>query len=359
MEIPAGGQWRQVFQTTRPEGGRLTARLDHPDCYLADNRATVEVPPCRRIRVVLEGDKNVYLEKALAANPRVAVGPVGLSPAQKPLQNRSAATGRNAHPTAAVGWAFLPDGDAQSNETASKPFASRPATDPGDRALGDSAATVHVIYGPLPKTLPAGPLVVLRPEGPCDFWQPGEAIAEPVVARQAEDLPLLRDVRLAGIRLAEARKLLLRPNAEPLAQPLAWAADGSPLGYAISRAEGRVLVLSGSLEGGEWPQRTAFPILLANALDWVATGSVGNALGGVPPAAEEGRSRFVERHGEGSLQSDMDLSSSAPDIRVPQGLAGKAVSLEDREFPLWIGLVGLAGLLLAVEWSCYHRRWTC
>jgi hypothetical protein len=330
VEIPVGGQWRQVFQTTRSEGGRLAARLDHPDCYLADNRATADMPPCRRFRVVLEGDKNVYLEKAMAANPRVAFDSDETRPAQEPLQNRSAATGENAHPTAAVGWAFLPDGDARGPETAPKFSASQTAA-----SLGDGTTAVHVIYGPLPKTLPAGPLVVLRPEGPCDLWQSGEAIAEPVVARQAEELPLLRDVRLAGIRLAVARKLLLRPNAEPLAQPLAWAADGSPLGYAIARPEGRVLVLSGSLEGSEWPQRTAFPILLANALDWVATGSEGNALGGVPQPA------------------------FAPDIRILQELAGKTISPTDREFPLWIGLVGLACLLLTVEWSLYHRRWTC
>ena len=28
---------------------------------------------------------------------------------KNPFQNRGAATGKNAHPTAAVGWAFLPD----------------------------------------------------------------------------------------------------------------------------------------------------------------------------------------------------------------------------------------------------------
>jgi len=278
IDIHAEGRWRQVFQSARAEGGRVTARLDHPDCCLADNEATAVVPPCRRFQVVLEGDRNLYLEKALAANPRVAF----------------------------------------------------------DRAAGDSsAAGVRVIYGPVPKTLPAGPLLVLRPEGPCDLWQPGDAIAEPVVARQAEDLPLLSGVRLIGIRLAEARKLSLRSKAEPLAQPLAWAADGSPLAYAIPRAEGRVLVLAGSLEGGEWPQRTAFPILLANALDWVTFQSSRHT----PCAALDGTRRVP--------------------TTVPQELAGKTVSPEDREFPLWICLVGLASLLLTAEWCLYHRRWTC
>ncbi len=208
-----------------------------------------------------------------------------------------------------------------------------------------------MIYGPVPKTLPAGPLLVLHPQGPCDLWQPGDAIAEPVVARQAEDLPLLSGVRLVGIRLAEARKLLLRPKAEPLAQPLAWAADGSPLAYAIPRVEGRVIVLAGSLEGGEWPQRTAFPILLANALDWVAACEGNGRLktcpatscgAGVPPAEAAETAAPQER-----------------DIRVPQRLVGKTVASEDREFPLWTCLVGFAGLLLTAEWCLYHRRWTC
>jgi hypothetical protein len=352
IEIPAGGWWRQVFQTTRAEGGRLTARLDRPDCYLADNRATVLVPPCRRYQVYLEGDKNLYLEKALAANPRVS----------------SAAEGVRA------------EGERAERERGQSPLAG---TAPPPSAVPRPPCPVRVIYGPVPKTLPAGPLVVLCPEGPCDLWQPGDAIAEPVVARQAEgkrgQSPFVRstlwagtDRRLVpangdcplfppliGIRLAKARKLSLRPQAEPLAQPLAWAADGSPLAYAIARAEGRVLVLAGSLEEGDWPQRTAFPIFLANALDWVAARPVGNALRGVPQPAEEGYSQFVERHGGRSLQADMELSTSSPDIRVPQQLAGKTVASEDREFPLWICFAGLAGLLLTAEWCLYHRRWTC
>ena len=101
IEIPAGGQWRQVFQTTRAGGGQLTARLEHPEGkgdspHLCEapfgraptegwsrqmgtvpfpNRATAIVPWGRRFQVFLEGDKNMYLEKALAANPRVAFGP--------------------------------------------------------------------------------------------------------------------------------------------------------------------------------------------------------------------------------------------------------------------------------------------
>ncbi len=341
IEIPAGGRWQQVFQTTRAEGGRLTARLDRPDCYPADNRATAVVPPCHRSQVLLEGDKNLYLEKALTANPRVALGPgdcaAGRSGATRELPSpygRGAGGEGNPPQVRHYGDVVspksphpnpLPEGEGAAN-----------------RACLDSAsATVRVIYGRVPKVLPAGPLLVLRPEGPCDLWQPGDAIAEPVVARQAEGLPLLKEVRLVGIRLADARKLSLRAKAEPLAQPLAWAADGSPLGYAISRAEGRVIVLSGSLEGGQWPQRTAFPILLANALDWVAFQGSRHT-----PCADLNGTRRVP-------------TTSTSDIRVPQRLAGKTVASESREFPLWICLVGLAGLLLTAEWCLYHRRWTC
>jgi hypothetical protein len=47
------------------------------------------------------------------------------------------------------------------------------------------------------------------------------------------------------------------------------------------------------------------------------------------------------------------------DTRVPQQLAARTVAPDGREFPLWIGLVALAGLLLTAEWCLYHRRWTC
>ena len=61
------------------------------------------------------------------------------------FQDRNAATGRNAHPTAAVGWAFLPDGGSRAVETASKNPAT--FTPGGDRYVFCSTEPVFLAAG--------------------------------------------------------------------------------------------------------------------------------------------------------------------------------------------------------------------
>jgi hypothetical protein len=74
VSMPANGRWQQVFRMTTAAGDLLTARLDPPDAYPADNVASVDVPPAPTYRVALEGSSEQSpLVRALRANPQVEI----------------------------------------------------------------------------------------------------------------------------------------------------------------------------------------------------------------------------------------------------------------------------------------------
>jgi hypothetical protein len=75
VSVARDGRWQRVFEVAAPAGSRLTARLDPPDAYPADNTAAVTAPPVIVPSAAAEGDENAAFEAALAASP--PVGPTG------------------------------------------------------------------------------------------------------------------------------------------------------------------------------------------------------------------------------------------------------------------------------------------
>ena len=290
IEFAEAGRWQEVFEMTTPAGGELTASLNRPDVFPTDDFASAAIPSCRIHPLILVTEGSQYLEQVLRANSLVELTVTDTPPAEV------------------------------------------------------AEGTVRVFDRQVPATLPDGPLLVVDPAGGCDLWQSGDVLEEPVVAGQADGSPVLADVRLEGVHLPQARRLVLSDEIRLLAQPLAWTADGSPVGYTIDRPSGRVLVLTGILAGGDLPGRTAFPILMANAVRWLA------ASDGQPPDSvpEEGLA--------GELP---DVSES--DIRVPAELALNAeVPAAGKAGPaLWVFLAAAAMGLLVIEWSLFQRRWIC
>lgn len=284
VELAAGGRWRQVFEMTTAEGGRLTAGLDPPDVFPDDDRASAAVPPCRKRRVTLVTDGNLYLERVLQANSLVEL------------------TVSDTAPTRAA------------------------------------EGTILVFHGRVPVPLPEGPMLVIDPTGPCQLWELGDPPASPIIAKQNDGLPLLTDMRLDGVRVSQVERLVLTDKAREVAQPVAWTADGVAVGYAIDRAEGRVLVLSGVLEGGDLPLRAAFPILITNALEWVA--------------AADGTSASSRLGWHSAGESDVHVPAGL-DSHAEMSLAGSSRP------PLWLFPAAVALLLVVAEWYLFQRRWTC
>jgi hypothetical protein len=144
---------------------------------------------------------------------------------------------------------------------------------------------------------------------------------------------------LVGTSLAGAQAIEPADEIAGLVQPLAWNAEDAPLILAIDRPAGRVLVFASPLESGLLPRSAAFPVLMADAVNWVAGGTDGE-----PAAAAEER--------------PLDARPDA-DLRVPAdvGIDVEQFSVSGPGVPPWLVLVLLAAVLFAAEWCLYQRRW--
>jgi hypothetical protein len=125
---------------------------------------------------------------------------------------------------------------------------------------------LYVFHRQLPPQMPPGRSLVIDPAAASDLWQLGEKLENPIVTKQDPDSPLMRHVRLDNVLLPEARQLVPGEGAKHLVTAL----SGDPLYFSIERGSQKVLVLSVNLDQGDLTFRTAFPIMLTNALGWFA-----------------------------------------------------------------------------------------
>jgi hypothetical protein len=246
----------------------------------------------------------------------------------------------------------------------------------------------------------AGRLLYLDPHGPGGpFPERGPPLADPLPTELAREHPLLAHLALADLNIREARRLRVEPDDQVVAGAL-----GVPLLVARSRPGLRLVALSFDPRRSDLPLRPTFPLLLANALDWLAdrpargdeaserTGTrarlriPGDArlatviapdgararrpvLGGwlELPLAQPGHYRVEpEAPGAAALAvaasfrepSESDLAAAPAPWFLEHAQAATATS--DQRAPLdAAGLAGLAALaLLVIEWWSYHRRWT-
>ena len=210
LSLAAEQTWTKVFDQTTPDGGTLRARIDHVDALAADNTAVAILPKRRRIPVVLVGEGNLFLERVFAANQLVDL---------------------------------------------------RVATTAPSRV---EEGTILVFHRRTPETVPPGNVLFVEPTGGCDLWESGDVLDQPIVADQNAEHALMAHVRLDNVIMPQARKLT--PTGE--ADVLVTSAAENPLYFAIPRPGGSALVLTVDLEQGDLPLRTAFPIMMTNALNW-------------------------------------------------------------------------------------------
>ena len=189
LTLPAGERTVQVFEKTSGDGGRLRAHVDRVDSLPADNTAWAILPRRSRQKVTLVTPGNLFLEKVFEAIPLVDLTVVKIGP----------------------------DGQAAS---------ANPA--------GASAGSITVFHRKVPDVLPAGQVLVIEPDRSGPLWDLGEALHNPIVAKQDKDSPLMRHIRLDNVVVPEARKLTLKRPAHILAE----SAAGDPL-YAAARPAGR------------------------------------------------------------------------------------------------------------------------
>jgi hypothetical protein len=359
LELAPGQVWSKALEKTSIDGGRLTARIDRPDALASDNAAVALLPARREQKVVLVSQPNLFLRKSLEVNPLVS------------LQVQ----------------------------------ADFPATYVAD--------TIYVFHRQVPPKLPAGKVLVIDPESGSDAWQLGERLDNPVITNQESGSPLLAHVHLENVLLPEARQLTPANGHVPLVSAL----SGDPLYFSLEQPGRKLLVLTVNLDEGDLTFRTAFPILITNALAWfagqsgelresLAAGSVteielpagdaapvalvlkspsgktrplpqGAAKTNVGPLDECGVWSVVPQadsnhdadvpEGEAAAEPPLvelacNLSNPAEsDLRVPETLlaarpaAAPAGGWLTR--PLWLYLIAGAWIVATAEWFLYQRRW--
>ncbi len=213
LQLAPGQCWSQTLEKTSADGGVLVAKLDHADPLAADNSAWAVLPRRDPLSVTLVTEGNLFLQKVFESHPLVRL--------------------TNVEPAA---W---------------KP---------------EIGSTLTVFHRFVPKRLPAGSVLFIDPRASCDLWQVGESLPNLIVGRQASDSPLMAHVRLDNVLMPEARQLTLASTDG--VHVLAASVSGDPLLLTIERSGTKSLVLTVNLDEGDLPLRTAFPILMANALTW-------------------------------------------------------------------------------------------
>jgi hypothetical protein len=344
FSLSAGETRRHLLPDVAAPGARLVARLVEPDDLAVDNRAYATVPGLERLRVLRVGAPNLYLEGAL-----------------------------------------LSLGEAVSVHGA------RPEAVEASRARWASYDVV-IFDGVAPAPAPtAGHFLYLAPRGPGSPFPGRGVVRDPVFSDVRRGHPLLRQLDLGDVNIAEAERLGLSAGDVAVASSF-----GAPLIVARERPGLRVAALAFDVRRSDLPMRAAFPLLLANATSWLAgsdTREVGTALVGrtarvplprgarsvpiVDPAGSKWTSAVTEdsvdvpirragfyRVGDATLAanaSDAVESDTAPGKELVLG--GRALSPPDpprggghrpiSTFALWA-----AAVLLVLEWVTTHRRWT-
>ena len=239
LKLTPGQRWSQSFEKTSADGGRLTAKLNRADVLAADNQAWAVLPKREPILVTLVSEGNLFLEKVFESNPLVVLNRID-PPGRKPIGEPEGVSPRTTNALES------PGADA--------------------RRLAETARGVTVLHRHVPDKLPSGLLLVIDPRESCDLWQVGEPVQNPIVSQHDKDSPLLGHVRLDNVVMPEARQVTFA--SDDGVKVLARSVAGDPLLATIERPGQKILLLTVNLDEGDLPLRTAFPILMMNALNW-------------------------------------------------------------------------------------------
>jgi hypothetical protein len=253
---------------------------------------------------------------------------------------------------------------------------------------------VIVDGAPLPVAPTRGRFLLLDPHGPGAPFPSRGVVRAPVPTTVDTNHPLLQHASLADLNVRQARRLELEPDDRA---PV--ASFGVPLMITRERPELRLVALAFDVRRSDLPLRPSFPVLVANAVEWLAgapavprtghlTGSVAAVSsdpsvreaqitgpdGAVTPVrasagaldvvlSRQGTYR-IERSGERGLVAAANLVSPGESDTTrgpPSLLRARRVEPADASpgtsAPLgaWAAFVALALALL--EWWAYHRRW--
>lgn len=127
-----------------------------------------------------------------------------------------------------------------------------------------SKNAVIVFHGRVPAQLPDANVFVIDPANDCELWTLKGKSDESLITEQDKTSPLLTFVSLQNVSLPKSQGIDFHTEVRPLVKTIA----GDVLYADLNKSSGRCLLLAMSLEESDLAFRTAFPILISNALNW-------------------------------------------------------------------------------------------
>ncbi len=224
LNLEPNETWTRSLEKTSLPGGVLHAKLteltprdptdsSQPINFLpTDDEAWAIIPPRAVKDVLIVTPGSLFLRKVFEANPLVNVNVVNTLPSEFP------------------------------------------------------ADTLLVLHRIVPEKLPSGQVLVVDPESNSDAWTLGDVIENPIITEQDQDSPLMTHIRLDNVLLPEARRIDFSESSKTLVATV----TGESVYSVLHRPAGTCLVLSVNLERSDLAFRTAFPIMITNALNWFA-----------------------------------------------------------------------------------------
>jgi hypothetical protein len=339
--LSAGRKGAEVFKIPAATTGLVTAKLDLSDDLPADNSASCFLVAPRRASVLLITRGDLFLERALVLDPSLEVVKAASPPAASRSYDLVVVEG-------------LP--------------AARLPSARGYLFINTSGETVPVAVG--------------------------NVVAAPTIVDWARSDPVTRYVDLSAVRIAQARAATPRPWARALADSEAGA-----LIAAGERRGVRSVYVGWDLLQSDFPLRVAFPIFIANCVDWLIRPATGGEERAVLPgevvsltvpaglaklrlSGPSGRPTEIAVDRNPLLIEDTEtagvyrldaknfhrrfvvnaLSREESNLQpVSQiSLAGRQVAGSQGPVrtnkELWRWLLIAALLLVTLEWAAYHRR---
>lgn len=366
VEIEPLGTQGVSFELADVTDGAFELRLDAADDFMLDNVAFAGLDPPRQLEVVLVTDGNSALEAALSTEQAVGLATVQLL-----------------------------DPDSLAG--------------PDYKRLADSGVVDLFIFdGCAPEQMPNGNTLFLGSLPPGDQWKAGDATGPLFIIDSNRSHPMLQYVDMGTVRIVEGRPLTMPTGATELLR----TNEGILMGVAPREAfQDAVLAmpLFREAEGGmtantDWPIKRSFPVFVYNSLEYlggaVATAgsktvkpgqsvtlNLANRYDNVQVERPGKQTTAVERSGGPQViytQTDKAgvyrvqptgsdrllqmftvnlFSEQESDIAPAAGVTIGAKEVKAAEplaqqarFEAWRWLLGVALVILSVEWYLYNRR---
>lgn len=282
LSLKPGEPWRRNWDIRAEDASTFELKLvGFPaDILPADDSAKVDVPAASSVKVMLVSAPNPYLEAALNALPLVE-------------------------------WARVDSVSGFPDPTA-----------------------LYVFNGTAPpKDYENANAILIAPTSAGWWGTPDGVVEKPLVSESKNDHPLLRHTGFANITLNNAAKWKPPAGAEVFADSF-----GDPLLYGQWDDRKHWALLAFPLDGSDFVLRTAFPILVGNAIESLRPASDlprGTAPGREESALVKTAPKELEKSGDSSISGGWWFA-----------------------FPPWWWAILAGCIWLLVEWRLFNRRIT-